>query len=246
MKNNFSTIDEAICEYLDKCHAQVQTERGNDYWAASSLGKCKRYQVMGKSGIITNGTTNYSWKNAAEDGHMGHAWRQHAMNHVGVLVDMEKPITNEELRYRGHYDMIVNLNGKLVLGDIKTQNNRAYKYRSNFPYRIDPYHERQLGSYFYFLKNGDYPNLDSARLYYVNKNTGEREEFELFFTDDLFQSIIAELKSLNWHWDNGILPKKEVSNFCRLCQFAPLCRALLNRKDTKIAHAIQRSLSETT
>jgi CRISPR/Cas system-associated exonuclease Cas4 (RecB family) len=247
MTNNFKTIDEAICEYMDKRGRRTTTERGNNYWSASSLGRCKRYQILCRAGIITNGVTNYAWKNAAEDGHMGHAWRQHALQNVGVLIDMEQPIIDEELKFRGHFDLIVNLSGKLVLGDIKTQNSRAFKFRSRLPGRIDPHHRRQLAAYFYFLKRDKYPVLDSARLYYVNKNTGEREEFELYFDDAIFNDILDELKTLNYHWDTKILPKKEVSNFCRICQFAPLCRTLLNRKNTKIDHAIiQGSLQGTT
>jgi CRISPR/Cas system-associated exonuclease Cas4 (RecB family) len=200
---------------------------------------------MCRAGILTNGATNYAWKNAAEDGHMAHAWRQYALQNIGCLIDMEQPIINEELKFRGHYDLIVNLSGKQVLGDIKTQNSRAFKARSRLPGRIEPQHKRQVAAYFYFLKHGKYPDLDSARLYYINKNTGEREEYELYFDDAIFNDILDELKSLNWHWDCGILPKKEVSRFCRLCQFGPLCKAMLNRKNTKIDHAIQESLSGT-
>jgi len=201
---------------------------------------------MCRAGIISNGIVNYSWRNAAEDGHMAHAWRQHALQSIGAMVSQEEAIIEPELKFRGHYDLIVELSGKLVLGDIKTQNSRAFKARARMPNRIDPCHQRQVAAYFYFLKKGKYPNLESARIYYVNKNTGEREEIELYFTRELFEDIVSELKTLNWHWDKGILPKKEVSSFCKICQFAPLCRDLLNRKDTKISHAVQRSLSTTT
>jgi len=245
MKNKFKTIDDAICEYIDSQNRRTTQSRGYDYWAASSLGKCKRYQVLCRAGVITHGKTNYSWKNAAQDGHAGHEWRQHALKEVGVLVSKEIPITDEDLHFRGHYDLVVWLNGKLVLGDIKTMNNRAYRARQRLPGGYDPCHKRQLGSYFYFLKRDVYPELHSARMYYVNKNTGERDEIELFFDDAFFKDIFGEIKSLNYHWDKGILPKKEVENFCRICQFKNLCTDLRNKKTIKIKDAIQRSFSNT-
>lgn len=243
---DYNTIDEAICDYLDRGCRRTTKSRGNGYWGASSLGYCKRYQVLQRACIGRPGEINYSWRNAAEDGHMGHAWRQHAIHEMGVMVDLEGEIVDESLHYRGHYDLIANLNGKLVLVDIKTMNNRAFRARGRMPGGIDPKHKRQLGSYFYFAKKQLFPDLHSARLYYVNKNTGERDEIEVYFDEDYFKDIVKELKTLNQHWDKGILPKKEVDHFCKICPYFTLCRDMLNRKDTKIKDAIQRSIQETT
>ncbi len=244
MKNNFLTIDDAICEFIDRKNKRTTQGRGYDYWSASSLGKCKRWQTLCRAGIITNGKVIYKWKNAAEDGVAAHTWRQDALQSVGILVDKEKSIIDEELHYRGHYDLVVTLDGKLVLGDIKTQNNRAYRARQRLPDRIDECHRKQLGSYFYFLKRDVYPDLHSARMYYINKNTGEREEIEVYFSDNDFKDIIDELKTLNNHWEGRTLPKKELSFFCHICQFKPLCTELGSKKDTTIEYAIQRSLPE--
>lgn len=244
MKNNFKTIDEAICEYMDRKSKRTTKQRGYDYWSASSLGKCKRYQTLCRTGILTNGKTMYKWKNAAEDGTVAHIWRQNALQSVGVLVDKERSLIDEELHYRGHYDLVVDLSGKLVLVEIKTQNNRAFKARNRLPDKIDEQHRKQLCSYFYFLKRDVYAHLHSARLYYINKNTGERDELEVYFNDDDFKELIDELKTLNKHWEDGTLPKKELSYFCYICQFKTLCEELKSRKDTTRDYAIQRSLPE--
>lgn len=246
MKNKFETIDDALCDFMDGQNKQTKVARGNDYWSASSLGKCKRYQVMSRAAIATNGEVNYAWRNAAQDGHAGHEWRQKALANVGILVAAEDAITDESLNFRGHFDLIVWLKGKMILGDIKTMNNRAYRFRQRLPGGYDPCHKRQLGAYFYFLKRDRYPELDSARMYYVNKNTGERDEIELYFDDSYFTEILDELKALNYYWDNQLLPKKEIDNFCRICRFAPMCKVLHNKKDTPLSHAIQGSFPKTT
>lgn len=242
MKNNFETIDDVICDYLDQKNKGVAQARGLDYWAASSLGHCMRYQVLNRSGIMSSGKPNYAWRNAAQDGHSAHVWRQLALEHMGVLVDSEKSITDEELHYRGHYDLVVDLSGKIVLGDIKTQNNKAFMKRSRLPDKVDPQHKRQLGSYFYFLRRDVFPALSSARLYYVNKDKGVREEIEILFEESYLMDIVKELKTLNLYWDKRILPKKEKESFCYICPFRDLCDELHNKKDTTIDYAIQRSL----
>jgi len=246
MKNNYQTIDDAICDFLDQSNKRTKKERGYKYWSASSLGKCKRHQTLSKAGVISHGSVNYAWRNAAQDGHAGHEWRQAALESVGSMVSQELPIIDEDLRFRGHYDLVVNLNGKLILGDIKTQNNRAFKARQRLPGGVDECHKRQLGSYYYFLKRDVYPDLAGAHMYYVNKNTGERDELKIYFEKGFLDSIINELKTLNSYWDKGILPKKEPSYFCHICQHNALCKTLLNKKDTKRKDAVQRSLQQTT
>lgn len=242
MKNNFETIDDVICDYIDQNNKSTSIARGHDYWSASSLGKCRRYQVMCRANIRTNGAVNYSWKNSAMDGHAAHTWRQEALQKMGVLVAAEDSITDEKLHYRGHFDMVVNLSGELIVGDIKTQNNRAFRARQRVDLGVDPCHKKQLASYFYFLRRDVFPELSSARLYYVNKNTAEREEIEVSFSEEYLKSVVDELKDLNYHWDNKLLPKKEVSTFCHICQFAPMCKVMKNRRDTPLSDAIQRSL----
>ena len=246
MKNNFITIDDAICEFIDRKNRQTTQHRGYKYWSASSLGKCKRYQVLNRAGIVTYGATIYKWQNAAMDGTASHEWRQAALKSIGVLVDMEQSVIDEDLHYRGHYDLVAELDGKLVLVDIKTQNNRAFRARGRLPDKIDECHKRQLGSYFYFLKRDVFPDLHSARMYYINKNTGEREELEIAFDGTYFKDIINELKTLNNHWKKRTLPKKELSYFCNICQHQSLCTELRSRKDTTIEDAIRRSRQEKT
>jgi len=243
MKNKFETIDEALCEYMDNVGRRTTIQRGYNYWAASSLGKCKRYQTLVRANAATYGEVNYAWRNAAQDGHSSHEWRQKALEDLGIMESKELPIVDEDLCYRGHYDLVVWLKGKLIVGDIKTQNNRAFRARDRAG-GIDPCHKRQLGSYFYFLKRDVYPNLSGAHLYYINKNTGERQEYKVFFERGFLTDVINELKSLNKHWEKGILPKKEVDNFCYICPFSNLCKGLLNKKDTTIKDAVQRSLSQ--
>jgi CRISPR/Cas system-associated exonuclease Cas4 (RecB family) len=220
---SFTSVDDIICQYLDNKNKQTTANRGQDYWFASQLGKCKRFQFLQRKGVLSQGgQTRYTWKNNARDGHAMHEWRQDALKQMNVLHSAEGELVNEKYHYRGHYDVIVILDGdKHVLADFKTQSNRIFKARKGI---INLHHKKQLGSYFLFGKKAD-PLLTEARLYYINRETGEREEFIVTFTPEDLQGIKDELNLLNKYWKNNKVPPAEKSYvFCKnFCPFTQLC-----------------------
>ncbi|MBU2007486.1 MAG: Dna2/Cas4 domain-containing protein [Gammaproteobacteria bacterium] len=197
--------------------------RGKEYWAASGLGKCKRLQFLSRKSTAISNNIPYKWKNNAEDGHSSHIWRQLAIKQMGSMIEYEGEIIIEDLHYAGHFDLLVMLADGLTLCDIKNQNSRAFKSRQKIVGKILPEHKRQLGSYFVFLRKL-HPELKNARMYYINRDSGEREEIIVLFTEEYLKDIINEIKQLNHYWANNILPPKEVSGFCQyVCQFYDTC-----------------------
>jgi CRISPR/Cas system-associated exonuclease Cas4 (RecB family) len=244
LNNSYNSIDEIICDYLDKKNAHTTKERGNDYWAASSLGKCKRLQFLSRKATEVSNGVPYKWKNNAEDGHASHIWRQMAILKMGAMVAYEKEIIIEQLHFSGHYDLLVMLATGLSLCDIKTQGSKAYKARLKIPGHVPPEHKRQLGSYFIFLRKL-YPELKDARMYYINRDTGEREEIIILFTEEYLQDIITELNTLNNYWENDILPPREDSTFCKyVCRFYDTCIKLgdVSRKLPKVSRTKNNKL----
>lgn len=233
MKNNYKSIDEVLCDYIDKSQGQTTAKRGNKYWSASSLGKCLRYQFFTRKGILkANGGGPYKWKNNAMDGSAAHTWRQQALASMGTLIAAEEPIISEEHSYRGHFDGIVQLD-RLVLLDIKNQNNRAFRARRREPGQYHPEHRVQIGSYFLFLKLTRFPNLSDAVLYYINRDTGERDEIILYFEKQELDLIIEELNTLNKHWAQKTVPEKTISRFCvSVCPYLDTCKAYGNVQGT--------------
>ena len=224
----FDSVDDIICAYLDKKNAHTKTQRGFDYWSASSLGKCKRLQFLTRKDTTVSNNGPYKWKNNAEDGNVSHIWRQLAVKEMGALIASEDSITDEELHYRGHFDLLVMLSDGLTLCDIKNQKAAAFRKRQRLANKIQPEHKRQLGSYFLFLRK-KYPALKNARLYYINRDTGERDEIIVIFTEEYLNEIKQELKDLNNYWDKNILPQKEISPFCKyVCKFYDTCNKLGN------------------
>jgi CRISPR/Cas system-associated exonuclease Cas4 (RecB family) len=226
-QNEFKSIDEIICAYIDSNKKTSKEKRGQNYWFASSLGKCLRYQFFQRKGVETEGTVKYTWQNNAMDGHAMHDWRQKAIVAMEAMSSYEEEIVNNNLNYRGHHDGIVILGDRHVLVDFKTQSNRAFRKRSSDKINlgIDPCHRRQLGSYYLFVKENIDPLVEEARLYYINRETGEREEYKVDLPDEYLKEIIDELTTLNKHWETKTVPKSEKSYvFCnKICPFKNLC-----------------------
>jgi len=224
-KKNYESIDEIICDYLDKKQANVRRQRAKEsYWSASGLGKCKRYQYFIRKETEATNNTPYKWKNNAEDGHASHIWRQAAIKLMVKESWFEGEIVDKEACFKGHYDIVVRLNDGLALCDIKTQNNKRFRKRALLPDKIDPLHKRQLGAYFLFLKKSQFPDLANARIYYINRDTGEREEIIVEFDDEYLADIKNEIKYLNNCWLKDMLPQREVSMNCAsFCEFYDTC-----------------------
>jgi len=218
--SNYESIDEAICAYIDKGSYNSKKE----FWSVSSLGRCKRQQYLRRSGVSGVFTVSYSSRMQAYDGDGIHAKIQSALQKMGVLVNAEETITNIPLQLRGRYDALVMLKSGLCLMDIKTQNQKAWARRKKKGVRsADAHHRRQVLAYLYLLKE-HYPDLKDARIYYVNRNTGEREEFRLAITEEDTKSILAELQDLNRHWaDQTLPPLTEDANDCQFCEFSSTC-----------------------
>ena len=232
-KPSYKSVDEILCDFLDKYNQRKEETRGNKYWSASNLGKCLRYQYYRRQPNFVDSKTPYKWRNNAMDGNSSHEWRQQAVADMGAMVGTEGEIMDKELNYRGHYDLIVQLEDGMTIVDIKNQNNRAFRARRRGVSKVSDEHKMQLGSYFLFVKKYKYPDLKNARIYYINRDTGERDEIILNFTQEFLDSIVTELKTLNKYWDNKQVPPCAISIFCNLCTFRAECKNYGCRPNTK-------------
>ena len=152
---------------------------------------------------------------------------------MGVFTISERMVVDTKLNYRGHYDLVVELEDGLTVADIKNQNSAAFKRRQRLPGKICPDHKKQLCSYYYFLKKNYEVPLKNARMYYINRDTGERQEIVVYFDDEYIEDMLDELRYLNKCYDNNILPPKGEGVMCKnFCQFYEICTKLGNVQGT--------------
>lgn len=226
-KKSYNTIDEALVDYLRASRKQVKLKRGVKYWAASSLGQCLRKQYFTREMREPTNMPESKYLFGAKNGTAIHRWMQTTFKKLGILVKAEGTLVSRKYKYRGHYDALIKLKSGLSLLDIKTQGSHAwYNRKHRWKDQVPDYHLRQLGSYFLFLRK-KYPKLKDARLYYYNRDTGEREEFKVTFAEKYLQGILNELNTLNYYWDNKIIPppiKPKDRWKCRFCEFRGYCK----------------------
>lgn len=231
----YKSFDEVLRAFLDKSDIMFSKGRDNDWWYASSLGTCKRQHFMRRMGLKKTNAQKFSLRFVGKDGTAGHEWREIAAKSMGVVIGAEERLIDEETRYRGKYDLLVKLNNKLVLVDIKTQRSEAFFYRKKKPLgeKVPLYQKFQLASYVYFAKR-IYPELEEARIYYVDRGSGEREEFIFKFDDEMFDLVLGELNYLNECWKKKIIPpaleKKDWK--CQFCDYKQVCREVDKNKLT--------------
>ncbi len=229
----YKSFDEVLRAFLDKDDRMHRHGRDNDWWYASSLGTCKRQHYMRRMGLEKSNKKQFRIRFVGKDGTAGHEWRETAAKSMGVVVGAEERLVDEKVRYKGRYDLLINLHNKLVLLDIKTQRPEAFFYRSRKApgEKVPEFQKLQLASYIYFARR-KYPDLKEGRIYYVDRGGGCREEFIFNFDDKMFKKVLDELNYLNTCWEKKLIPpaleKKDWK--CRFCDFKDACKEVDKNK----------------
>lgn len=221
MKNlKYKSLDEILRTHLLKQREISKTKHDNDWWYASELGTCLRKQFLRRSGLNPV-QKEFRISFLAEQGKAIHKWVQYAVKDMKVAIAIEESLVDEKLRYKGRLDLIIDLGNKthphLSLVDIKTQRPEAFFRRAKLPVgkRVLAFQKKQLASYFYFAKKQGWPDLKDARIYYIDRGGGVREEYIFNFKQKMFDEILDELNTLNKYWKEQKLPPCSNTFVCR-------------------------------
>jgi CRISPR/Cas system-associated exonuclease Cas4 (RecB family) len=225
-KNKFKSIDHTIKSWIELNSKNRGLNIDNDWWFASELGLCQRKMFLRRLEFPVEEKMNYPLANTALDGTAGHEWRQRACEDMGNLVAQEEKLRDEERRYSGRFDLLLWLEGKLVLADIKTENSFSFARRQRLPLtmRVKKNHKIQLASYIWAAQK-KYKSLTEGRIYYADRGTGKTDEYIFKFNDEILKIVTDELDSLNMHWKNHTLPERTQTErwLCNYCPFKKFC-----------------------
>lgn len=215
----FKSYDEILRAYLVKQDEEGKKKRDNNWWYASELGTCMRKQFLRRLGVIP-AEKQFRISFLGEQGKAIHDRLEMMTKKMGVLVMAEYRLVEEQYRYKGRFDLLVNFGTKakpyLSLIDIKTQRPEAFFRRSKLPEgkRVNDYQKQQLASYTYFAKK-IWPNIKDSRIYYMDRGGGLREEYIFKFKMNAFQSVISELETLNKFWQEKKFPPCSHTWMCK-------------------------------
>jgi len=223
----FSSLDEVLRTFLIEQEKEERKKKDLDWWWGSELGLCKRKHFLRRLGIEPSEKREYRLMFLAEDGRAMHDWRERAAEKMGVLLEKEGKLQDEKLRYKGRFDLIVRLNNKPVLIDIKTQRPEAFfrRAKSKSGHRVKDFQKAQLASYVLFARKR-YPKLKEARIYYIDRGGGVREEYSFIFKKGRFKAVLEELEQLNKYWKLKKFPPAQKGWLCKFCSFKTVCEKI--------------------
>lgn len=205
-----------------------QTERYSKKvsFSPSSLGygagTCPRYWYLAfEGGKFVDTFDGQSVANMA-NGTAAHTRIEKLFGDAGMLDVAEQEITYQNPPIRGFVDVVVDFEGKKIVGEFKTTRQESYIHREANGTPID-YHKVQVLIYMRVL------GIDDGFVLYENKNTQElflvpltMDERNSEYTDYLFQWM-RETREL---WENKTLPTRpftQKNKACKSCALFNVC-----------------------
>lgn len=187
-------------------------------------GNCPRYWFYAFSGSEFHETTTAQGLANMQNGSMAHDRIQKVIGGIERPVEFEVEILNEDPPIRGYADIIMDWDGKEVVGEIKTAKEEVYAIRQS-SMKPSSNHLLQLLIYMKVRKAAH------GVFIYENKNTQELCLIPVR-VNDRYISIIDELfgwlRETRAAYENGTLPARvstKSSTMCKNCPVRKTCWA---------------------
>lgn len=205
---------------------EAEDERDHTKWHLSGFGQCLRKRIYQRAGYTALPLCPKTIKTFAM-GHMMHEWLQARLSESGEIEVIDTEIVIDQGNISGHADLLVKIDNKRILYEIKTihfmamnkymkgdlENNLAEAY---------PWHHAQLSAYVYFLSKAGV-KIDEARILYVCKSSMFMSEVPLRQHDTEQEIEILENAWSNYKLANE-LPKQIEGWQCDYCQYRDTCK----------------------
>jgi CRISPR/Cas system-associated exonuclease Cas4 (RecB family) len=181
-------------------------------------GECPRYWYLAfEGGVFEDNADAYGGANMTS-GTKSHERIQQAMGDAGFLKDSEFKITYSDPPIFGFGDVILEWEGKDLLGEIKTMPSEGFEYRkaSGKP---------KLGHLVQLLIYMKILNKTEAVLIYENKNNHdllvipvEISDYKIRWVNQTFEWMRTVRKA----WEDKALPEKNYRSNSKICKTCPL------------------------
>ena len=140
------------------------------------------------------------------------------------IIELYKPVYDEEGTETGTELVYKGWASDVLIVEFKSAKDKSYE---DYTPKTKPQkkHELQLQLYFYLT------GIRAGMVYYENKNTQDHKYYYVTYNQKMVDEIIADIKFVIEHIDNGTLPEREfqpTSFDCRYCDFRDICHPILN------------------
>jgi CRISPR/Cas system-associated exonuclease Cas4 (RecB family) len=181
-------------------------------------GECARYWYLAfDGGTFEDNATPFAGANMT-NGTLSHERIQKAMKDAGILKEAEFKIVNNDPPIFGYGDVIIEWEGKELLGEIKTMMNEGFEYRKlNRKPKVG--HLVQLLIYMKILQKR------KAVLIYENKNNHELLVLPVEINDYYIKWVNQAfdwMRTVRQAWTDRTLPEKVYRSNSKICKSCPL------------------------
>jgi CRISPR/Cas system-associated exonuclease Cas4 (RecB family) len=155
------------------------------------------------------------------NGVMSHERIQEAMEESGVAKEIEKKISLENPPIFGYVDVIIDYEGEVYVGEIKTTNHQNFEYRRSTN-KIANYHLAQVLIYMHALK------INKGVVIYESKNTNELHAITFEMTPEyqkIIDGILEWCKEVYGMYENDVMPKRSFRKDSKVCKSCPVEKA---------------------
>lgn len=197
-----SLYDTGVRPAIDKFLLDKSKEKRDygKYWSASSAGYCQRRNIFTRLQIPEVEEDARKHRVFAV-GHIFHEFIQNITKEAGLSIASEETLQDEDLLVRGHYDDIIEIDGKPILYDYKSASSRSFTYKSED--KVGDYHKMQVGTYLYMLnKSKEFGLIKEGRLLHISKDDLRQMEQQVLWTKELALEVLDYWKSMNAAWVN--------------------------------------------
>lgn len=182
-------------------------------------GECPRYWYIAFDGAEFEDSADAYGAANMTAGTKSHERIQDAMANVeGFLIDSEFKITNNDPPIFGFGDVMLNWEGKELLGEIKTMPSEGFEYRKAAG-------KPKLGHLVQLLIYMKILNKTEAVLIYENKNNHELLILPVEINDYFIKWVNQTfdwMKSVRKAWTDRTLPEKNYRSNSKICKTCPV------------------------
>ena len=186
---------------------------------AFSHGECPRYWYIAFDGAVFEDNADAYGGANMTSGTKSHERIQEAMSNVeGFLIDSEFKVTYNDPPIFGFGDVMLNVDGKELLGEIKTMPMEGFEYRKKVG-------KPKLGHLVQLLIYMKILNKTEAVLIYENKNNHELLILPVEISDYYIKWVNQTfdwMKTVRKAWTDRTLPEKNYRSNSKICKTCPI------------------------
>jgi CRISPR/Cas system-associated exonuclease Cas4 (RecB family) len=153
-----------------------------------------------------------------DNGHRVHDRLYEYFRGLGILVEEEFPVSNDDPPIQGTADGIIDLDGHKLI-ELKSISAEGFQYRQ-LSHKPSDDHVRQANLYMHCL------NLDSGFVIYENKNNQQILPIYIERDDVFLDKLFKKYRKIYKAVQDGVKPDrpyKRTSKHCARCDLADLC-----------------------